>query len=400
MAGPLEGIRVVEMGFWVAGPGAAGIMADWGAQVIKIEPPEGDPFRGMFMNAAGLDVPWNPPFELDNRGKRSVGLNLQHPDGRTIAHRLLQEADVFVSNLRMPALRKNGLGYDDARAINPRLIYCHVNGYGLSGDDCDRPAYDIGAFWSRAGIAASLVPTGCEPPQQRGGMGDHTTALSAAGAVCAALVARQRTGAGQMVSTSLLRTGMYVLGWDHNIRLRYGRVAEPYTRVDVPNPLVNCYKAGDGKWFWLLGLQGDRHWPDLLRAIDRPDWRQDARFRNIKARRENAPVLVPLLDEIFAAKPFREWTPIFDRENVWWAPVQTPDEVAEDPQVRAAGAIVNVPVVDGPTEMVASPADFSGTPWKVNGAAPEFAQHTEEVLLELGYDWEAIAALKEKRAIP
>ena len=400
MAGPLEGIRVVEMGFWVAGPGAAAIMADWGAQVIKIEPPEGDPFRGMFMNAAGLDVPWNPPFELDNRGKRSVGLNLQHPDGRAIAHRLLQEADVFVSNLRMPALRRNGLAYDDVQAINPRLVYCHVNGYGLAGDDCDRPAYDIGAFWSRAGIAASLVPVGCEPPQQRGGMGDHTTALSAAGAVCAALVARQRTGLGQMVSTSLLRTGMYVLGWDLNIRLRYGHVAPPYTRFDVPNPLINCYKAGDGKWFWLLGLQGDRHWPDLVRAINRPDLRDDPRFRNIKARRENAPVLVPMLDEIFAAKPFREWTPIFDRENVWWAPVQTPDEVANDPQVRAAGAIVNAPVIDGPAEMVASPADFSGTPWTVNAAAPEFAQHTEEVLLELGYDWETIAALKEKRAIP
>ncbi|HVO28165.1 MAG TPA: CoA transferase [Candidatus Margulisiibacteriota bacterium] len=402
MPGPLAGIRVVEMGFWVAGPGAAGVMADWGADVVKIEPPEGDPFRGMFMNAAGLDVPFNPPFELDNRGKRSIGLNLQHPDGRAIAQRLLRDADVFVSNLRQPALCKVGLSYDAVRVLNPRLVYCHVSGYGLDGDDSNRPAYDIGAFWSRAGIAASLVPSGSEPPQQRGGMGDHTTALSAVGAVCAALVARQRTGEGQLVSTSLLRTGMYVLGWDMNIRLRYGKIAPPYTRFDVPNPVVNSYRAADGKWFWLLGLQGDRHWPDLVRAVDRPELLDDPRFRDIKVRRENAPVLVPILDAIFATKPLHEWTAIFDRENVWWAPVQTPDEVAVDPQMRAAGGVVRAPVADadGGAEMVASPADFQGTPWQPAGAAPEFAQHTEEVLLELGYDWEAIAKLKEAGAIP
>ena len=400
MPGPLEGIKVVELGLWVAGPSAAAILGDWGADVIKIEPPDGDPFRGMFMNAAGIDVPWNPPFELDNRGKRSIGLNLQHEEGRAIARRLLARADVFVSNLRQKALRQFALGYEEAQAVNPRLVYCHVSGYGRDGDDCDRPAYDIGAFWSRAGIAASLVPNGAEPPQQRGGMGDHTTALSAVGAVCAALVARQRTGRGQLVSTSLLRTGMYVLGWDMNIRLRFGHVAPPYTRFDVPNPVVNSYKAADGKWFWLLGLQGDRHWPDLVRAINRPDLLDDPRFRDIKVRRENAPVLVPILDAIFAAKPFHEWTSIFDRENVWWAPVQTPDEVVADPQVRSAGAIVTAPVADGDAEMVASPADFSSTPWKPQSAAPEFAQHTEEILLELGYDWEAIVVLKEQGAIP
>ena len=400
MSGPLQGIRVIEMGFWVAGPGAAGIMADWGAQVTKIEPPAGDPMRGMFLNAAGLDVPINPPFELDNRGKRSLGLNLQHADARAIAHRLLQDSDVFVTNLRAAALDKFGLSYEQLRAINPRLVYCHITGYGLSGADRDRPAYDVGAFWSRAGIAWSLAPEGSEPPQQRGGMGDHSTALAAVGAVCAALLARERSGEGQLVSTSLLRTGMYVLGWDLNIRLRLGRVAGPYTRTNIPNPVVSCYRAGDGRWFWLLGLQGDRHWPDLVRAIERPEWATDPRFRDIKARREHAAVLVPLLDEIFARKPFREWIEIFDRENVWWAPVQTPDEVVVDPQVRAAGGICTTPVADGEAEMVASPADFSATPWTSTSAAPEFGQHTEEILLELGYDWDQIAGLKERGAIP
>ncbi|HXQ22691.1 MAG TPA: CoA transferase [Candidatus Acidoferrales bacterium] len=400
MPGPLEGIRVVEMGFWVAGPGAAGVMADWGADVVKIEPPDGDPMRGMFLNAAGIDVPINPPFELDNRGKRSVGLNLQHADGRAIAHRLLGAADVFVTNLRPAALDKFGLSYDELRGLNPRLIYCHLNGYGLVGDDKDRPAYDVGAFWSRAGIAWSLAPEGAEPPQQRGGMGDHTTALSAVGAVCAALVARHRTGEGQLVSTSLLRTGMYVLGWDLNIRLRFGHVAPPFTRHTVPNPVVSSYRAGDGKWFWLLGLQGDRHWPDVVRAIERPELGTDPRFRDIRARREHVGILVPILDEIFATKPLHEWGTIFDRENVWWAPVQSPDEVVTDPQVRAGGGVVAVPVTDGTADMVASPADFSATRWEPSRPAPEFAQHTEEVLLALGYDWEAIAELKEKGAIP
>jgi len=400
MPGPLQGLRVVEMGFWVAGPGAAGILADWGADVIKVEPPDGDPMRGMFLNAAGIEVSTNPPFELDNRGKRSLSLNLQHADGQAIAHRLLRAADVFVTNLRGSALSKFGLGWDELQLLNPGLVYCHITGYGQVGDDCDRPAYDVGAFWSRAGIAWSLVPEGGEPPQQRGGMGDHSTALSAVGAVCAALLARQRTGKGQLVSTSLLRTGMYVLGWDMNIRLRFGRVAPPYTRHTVPNPVVSCYRAGDGRWFWLLGLQGDRHWPDLVRAVGRPEWREDPRFRDMKARRENAPVLVPMLDEIFAARSLDEWARVFDRENVWWAPVQSVDEVVADSQVRAAGGIINAPVLEGDAEMVASPADFSATPWRATSAAPEFGQHTEEVLLELGYDWDAIAQLKERGAIP
>jgi crotonobetainyl-CoA:carnitine CoA-transferase CaiB-like acyl-CoA transferase len=327
-------------------------------------------------------------------------VNLEHHDGRTIVQQLLARADVFVTNLRQSALNKFGLSYDALRTANPRLVYCHITGYGLDGADRDRPAYDVGAFWSRAGIAWSLAPEGHEPPQQRGGMGDHTTALSAVGAVCAGLVARQSTGIGQLVSTSLLRTGMYVLGWDLNIRLRFGRVAPPYTRDTVPNPVVSSYRAGDGKWFWLLGLQGDRHWPDLVRAIDRPDLRDDPRFRDIKARREHAPVLVPMLDAIFATKPLAEWTPIFDRENVWWAPVQTPDEVVTDPQVRAAGGIVTAPVTDGEADMVASPVDFSDTPSTSTAAAPEFGQHTEEILLELGYDWESIAHLREQGAIP
>jgi len=223
--------------------------------------------------------------------------------------------------------------------------------------------------------------------------------VAAVAAICAALVARQRTGKGQFVSTSLLRTGIYVLGWDVNIRLRYGRLDAPYDRFGIPNPMVNCYQAGDGRWFWLLGLQGDRHWPDLVRAVERPALLNDPRFANIRVRRTHNRACVQTLDALFGAHPMAYWEEAFDREGVWWAPVQTVEELIEDPQVRAAGAFVPCATPDGSADMVAAPADFSGTPWTPGGPAPEFGQHTEEILLELGYQWEQIVRLREAGAI-
>jgi crotonobetainyl-CoA:carnitine CoA-transferase CaiB-like acyl-CoA transferase len=399
MEGPLAGLRVVELGFWVAGPAAAGIMADWGAAVIKIEPPTGDPMRALFSAAAGIDVPINPPFELDNRGKRSIAVNVLHEDGRAIALALLDRADVLVSNLRLSALARAGLDYATLHARNPRLVYCSVSGYGPVGPDCDRAAYDVGAFWARAGVGASLAPKDSPPPQQRGGMGDHTTAIAAVSAIGAALFARQRTGEGQFVAVSLLRTGVYVLGWDVNTRLRLGRVESPYDRRRIPNPLVNCYRSRDGRWFWLLGLQGDRHWPDLVRAVEKPELLSDPRFRDIRTRREHNEACVAELDALFAREPMAHWAAALDRAGMWWAPVQTVSEMVGDPQVRASGAFVTAQVPDGTAEMVASPASFSATPEVAPAMAPEFGQHTEEILLELGYDWERIAALREAGAI-
>jgi crotonobetainyl-CoA:carnitine CoA-transferase CaiB-like acyl-CoA transferase len=400
MAGPLAGIRVVEIGFWVAGPASAGILADWGAEVVKIEPPNGDPFRGVFLSAVGIDVPFHPPFELDNRGKRSIILALKTEEGRAIARALVARADVFVSNLRPAALAALGLDYEALSAAHPRLVYCSVTGYGLTGPDCGRPAYDIGAFWARGGVAAMLTPPGAEPPVQRGGMGDHTTAIAAASAVCAALVARERTGRGQHVVTSLLRTGMYVVGWDVATQLRFGYVAPPGTRTEAPNPIANSYRAGCGRWFWLIGLEGDRHWPDVCRAIGRPELIESPRTAGIVARRENNREVVDLLEEAFAARPLAEWAEIFARENVWWSPVQDCAEIAADPQVRAAGGVVPFDVAAGLPEQLATPVDFLGTPAEPGRSAPEAGQHTEAILLELGYDWERIADLKERGVIP
>jgi crotonobetainyl-CoA:carnitine CoA-transferase CaiB-like acyl-CoA transferase len=401
MAGPLEGTRVVELGVWVAGPSAGGILADWGAEVIKIEPPDGDPFRGLYLTASGVERPANPPFELDNRGKRSVVLDLRTAEARGIAHRLLERADVFVTNVRPAALARLALDWDTLQALNPRLVYARVTGYGETGPDADRPSYDVGAFWSRAGIAASLTPPGTVPPIQRGAMGDHTAGMTLAGGVSAALLARERTGRGQLVTTSLLRVGLFVLGWDTNAALRLGIAATPMQRDDHPNPVICPFRGRDGRWFWLLGLQGDRHWPDLLRAVGKPEWSSDPRFATMRARREHCGELVALLDAIFATAPAAEWHRRLDAAGMWWAPVQTTTEAIEDPQVRASGAIVDVPQADGTSAPgVASPIDFSDTRWSPSGPAPECGQHTEEVLLELGFDWDAIGGLKERGAIP
>ncbi len=231
-------------------------------------------------------------------------------------------------------------------------------------------------------------------------MGDHMTGQALAGAVCAALYTRARTGEGQRVSVPLVRVGVYMMGWDVMMAMRLGVPIPTYDRYHAVNPIITCYKSGDGRWFWLLLLQADRHWPDLCRALGREDLMTDERFANIEIRRTNGPALVEELDGVFAQKMMAEWAEAFAVNNVWWAPVNSINEVVDDPLVQGAGAFVDVPGPDGSIRMVATPADFSGTPWQPQSLPPELGQHTEEVLLEMGYDWEGIVALKEQGAIP
>ena len=400
MAGPLEGIKVVEMGVWIAGPAAGGILGDWGADVVKIEPPGvGDPAR-LFMTMLGADLPFNPIFENDNRNKRGIVIDLRTEEGLKIAFDLIGEADVFVSNIRSASLARLGLGTETLCKRFPKLIYALITGYGREGEEADRAAYDIAAFWARSGIAHSLTQPGSTPPNQRGGMGDHNAGLAAVSGICAALFKRERTGKGEVVSTSLLREGIYTLSFDLSVALRFGVPVMIGNRKTMGNPAINSYADSDGRYFWLVGLEGERHWPSLARAVGRPEWIEDPLYAKPSERARNAAGLIEQLDAIFATKTREEWGGIFDAEiDLWWAPVQSIEEVIADPQVTAAGSFVEVPDGVSTTMLPATPVDFDVNSWTPRSMAPEHGEHTDEILREAGRSAEQIAALREQGVV-
>jgi crotonobetainyl-CoA:carnitine CoA-transferase CaiB-like acyl-CoA transferase len=386
------------MTVWVAGPAVGGIMADWGADVIKIEPPSGDPMRAMFQVTSGTMVEHNPPFDLDNRGKKSVVLDLRTEGGREAAMRIVAGADVFVTNMRHEALVRLGFDHRTLTSRFPALVYAIVTGFGLDGPEAARAGYDVGAFWARSGVADTLRVPGEPPPAIRGGFGDHVTGLATLSGVLAALLERQRSGRGRVVETSLLRTGMYCLGWDLGIQLVFDKLRPPMARTEAENPMVNCYEAGDGAWFWLIGVESDRHFPLLCRAVDRDDLLSDERFTSARSRRHNRAALIAILDEVFAGRPRQDWARAFDEGEVWWVPVQTPAEVVADPQALASGAIVDIPGPAGQEAFraVDAPVCFRDTELRPRRPVPALGEHTEEVLREVGLDEAAIAALRRR----
>jgi crotonobetainyl-CoA:carnitine CoA-transferase CaiB-like acyl-CoA transferase len=402
----LDGYRVLELGIWVAGPSAGGILADWGADVVKVEAPAGDPMRRVFNLIVGHGQPESPPFDLDNRGKRSIVVDLSTPAGLAVVRRLVHDADVFLTNLRPDAVDRLGLGPAALMEVNPRLVYASVTGYGLDGPDANRAGYDVGGFWARTGVASTLAPPGSPPPAIRGGFGDHVTGITTLAGILGALLEREKTGRGQLVETSLLRTGIYCLGWDLGIQARFEKLLLASPRTEEINPMVNCYVAGDGHWFWLLGVESDRHFPKLCAAIDRLDLLEDERFRTARGRRKHASVVVSTLDAEFARHPRADLTARFDAEDVWWAPVNTPEEVLADPQAIAAGAFIDVPAGEGAPahQAVASPITFrdvGGHPLAGDGVGPvpALGQHTVEVLREAGFTDDEIAALHDAAII-
>lgn len=391
----LSGIRVVEMGLWLAGPAAGGILSDWGADVIKIEPVTGDPMRNLYAHLSGSKETRIPAFDQHNRGKRSVALDVNSESGRELADQIIAEADVFLTNMRPTFLKRVGLDHEALLKRHHRLVYAILTGYGLDGPDRDAPGFDVAAFSARSGVANRCAPEGDPPPTLAGGFGDVVTAVSATAAIMGGLLHRERTGQGQLVSTSLLRTGMYCISMDVSTRLGLGRVARPASRTSPQNPMLNSYCAGDGRWFWLMGAEAERHWPRLVAALGDPDVLREERFGSPRERRRNGPELVALLDEIFATRTRDEWAELFTDQDVWWAPVNSIEDLLTDPQVEASGAFVEVsPEASATGRAVATPIDFSETPVGPSGPTPALGADTENVLRELGLSTTQIDELR------
>ena len=353
----LASLRVVELGAWVTAPAAAGILAEWGADVIKVEPPAGDPSRALYQSL-GSSVTENPTFAFDNRGKRSVVLDLAQEEARRRLDDLLGSTDVFITNVRPGALERLGLGPEELTGRHPRLVYAAISGFGSTGRDRDRPSYDVGAFWARSGLSYQLAPPGVPPINVRGAVGDHATAIATVAGVMAALFERASTGSGGIVDVSLQRVGTYCGGWDLAIQAGFGRVLAGEDRQKSRTPLLNSYRTSDGRWLFLTGLEVARHFADVCRAVGRPDLAQDPRFHTPRDLRHNSAEFIAILDQAFATKTLQEWAERFEAEGVWWEPVANPAEVLADPQLLETDAFVDVPVAGGSLRVAGGPVTF------------------------------------------
>jgi crotonobetainyl-CoA:carnitine CoA-transferase CaiB-like acyl-CoA transferase len=404
MAGVMEGVRVLEVAAWTYVPSAGGVLAEWGADVLKIEHPEtGDPQRGLITSAL-FDEPASFDFimNLPNRNKRSVGIDLATDDGQELLLELAKTADVFLTNFLPAARRRLRIDVDDIRAVNPEIIYVRGSGNGQRGPEAERGGYDNCTFWARSGPAAGATPTGSDYPvtMPSGAFGDVMGGLTIAGGICAALFHRERTGEAQTVDCSLLSMGAWAMGFAIAGSLAYGLDSMPtWSHDSPPNPVLNSYRTSDGRFLQLNFMQPDRYWPEFVEKIGHPELADDPRFADGKSRYENRQACVAVLDEIFATKTLADWSEILlDVEGVW-SPVQTPAEVARDPQVVANDVIRDVVAEDGSTfQLIASPLQFGEQPATIT-RAPNHGEHTDEVLTELGLDMDEILDLKVKGAI-
>jgi len=402
--GPLDGIKVLEVAQWWFVPAAGAVLSDWGAEVIKIEHPvRGDAQRGLAaagfrMTEGGVDF----MMQQSNRGKRSVGIDIGTPAGRDLLYRLVDRCDVFLTNFLPSARERLGIDVEEIRKRNPRAVYVRGSGQGPRGPDRDKGGYDATAFWSRGGIAAALTrPDASAPTMQRPAFGDSIGAMTIAGGVAAALLARERTGVPPLVDISLLGTAMWVMAPDvvASKLLAPGQGIPSFTRGSAPNPLANSYRTQDGRWLLLMMLQPDRYWAEFCACVGRPDLAADPRFADGMKRFQNREACVAELDALFGSRTLAAWRECLSGMEGPWAPMQTAAELHDDPQAIANGYLRPVDGGDkGRFALVADPVQFDETPPDL-GPAPEMGQHTEEVLLELGLSWDEIAAHKQSGAI-
>jgi crotonobetainyl-CoA:carnitine CoA-transferase CaiB-like acyl-CoA transferase len=406
MQRPLDGIKVLEVAQWWFVPSAGAVLADWGADVVKIEHPEtGDPQRGLVTSGLVPEGGFNFMWEQPNRSKKSVGLDIKKPGGLELLYKMAAASDVFLTSFLPEARQKLKIDVEHIRAINPGIIYARGSGQGTRGPEAGRGGYDGASYWARGGIGSALTGKSDGPPvMQRPAFGDSLGGMNIAGGVAAALFKRLRTGEPSVVDISLLSTAMWNISADvtmskalEKLGLKGGMPKMDRTRV--PNPIVNAYKTSDDRWLMLIMLQSDRNWPDLCRHLDHPELIDDPRFETAALRAQNGAECVGVLDAIFAQKTFEEWKAKLATTDGVWAPVQHPGELYEDPQVLANEYLQRIELGNGgECQLVANPVQFDEHSPEMTHA-PEHGQDTETVLMDMGIEWEEIERHKADGAI-
>lgn len=402
-ARPLEGVKVVEVAMWAFVPAAGGILSDLGAAVIKIEPPTGDPLRGLKIQAAaaganGFDMSW----EAYNRGKRSLALDLRHPQGVEVLYKLIADADVFLTNLLPPARRKMKIDVEDIRARNPNIVYAVGSATGRRGPEGEKGGYDSISFWARGGVAASVTSEGSTYPAQPPGpaYGDVTSGAMLAAGVSAALAQRAMTGHAPVVDVSLLSTAVWSM--QRSIMQATASGSRGLTkpkRHELMNPLVNVYRTSDDRFLSLCMLQSQKYWARFCELAGRPDLATDDRFESAEGRARHAAVCIDTLDALFASKSLAEWRAILLQQDGQWEVVQDVGEIKDDPQVQANGYMQTVEYPDGRSlQMISVPQQFDERPLPAR-PAPQLGADSDAVLAELGYDEQAIIDLKVAGAV-
>jgi formyl-CoA transferase len=376
------GLKVIDCASWIAGPCAATILSDFGAEVIKIEPPgTGDAWRS---TQAIPGLPADYYWQLTSRNKRSLALDLKHREGQAVLHRLVTQADVFVTNFPLPVRDRLRMAPVDLMPLNPRLIYASFTAYGEAGEEAAKTGFDSTAYWARTGLMDMVRADGTVPPQRSmPGMGDHPSGTALYAAIVTGLYRREKTGQGGLVKSSLLQNGLWANSCAVQVRLFGHHVPLRPRRQDAPNALANHYQTKDGRWFIMALFNEQRQLASLLTAIGRPDLTDDPRFATTASRKAHAKELVPILDEVFATKDLAEWRTILDGVGVTFGIVATVDEASEDAQMRDCGALV--PFADGKEMTISSPFDLDGVSKLPPQRAPALGQHSGELLAEAGY---------------
>lgn len=402
MSGALDGIKVLEAGAYFQVPSAACILGDLGAEVVKVESRTGgDPGRGWvdLVRPVGHRVERNYLFEFCNRNKRSIALDLQNDRGREILYKLIEGADVFMHGYRAATIERLGLTYEILAQHNPRLIYAEASGFGAKGPNGGKPGFENAAM-GMAGLLYEVGEPDMPPLRFVSGIGDETGATILVQAVLAALFARERSGIGQKVETSLLGSLVSLTKCPLSSVLMVGVEFPRRSRSKLGNPINNYYQCGDGKWIVLCMVQADNYWRAFCKVMKIQKLEKDPRFENMEVRAQNAEELISILDNLFLTKPRDEWLKILEPEDLIYGAIQTPTEAAADPQILQNDYIVDWEhPAHANCKVVGFPWKFSRTPPSLRRQVPELGEHTEEILLEQGYDWDDIIQLKDQEII-